>query len=315
MQITLPVKPKITKLKENQAVFEIEGCYPGYGATLGNSFRRVLLSSLPGAAVVNIKIKGVKHEFSTIPHLIEDVIQIILNLKQVRFKLYGSEPSKAFLKVKGEKEVKAIDIKATAELEIINPEAHIATLTDKKAELEIEMTIEPGFGYSPVENRKKEKIEVGQIAIDAIFTPVKKVTYDVENMRVGERTDYNRLRLNIETDGTITPEKAFQEAARILVDHFQIFIVLEEKEKKEAKEAKKKNKEKEKGNDLSKTKIEDLKISTRTLNALAEAGFKTVGGLLKKREGDLTEVEGMGAKGVKEIKKVLNKLGLALREE
>ncbi|OGZ33707.1 MAG: DNA-directed RNA polymerase subunit alpha [Candidatus Portnoybacteria bacterium RIFCSPLOWO2_12_FULL_39_9] len=313
--ITLPAKPKITKLGKNQAAFEIEGCYPGYGLTLGNSFRRVLLSSIAGAAITGVKIKDVKHEFFSIPHVIEDVIQIILNLKQIRFKLHKTdEPTKAFLKVKGEKEVKAIDIKTTAELEVITPDIHIASLTDKKAELEMEMTIEPGLGYLPVEQRKKEKIEVGQIAIDAIFTPVRKVTYNVEPMRVGDRTDYNRLRINIETDGSISPEDAFKTAAQILISHFQIFTVFKEEEKiKVEKESKKKIKEKDKKEDVSKVKIEDLKLSNRTLNALSKADLKTAGILVKKREKDLAAIEGLGAKGVKEIKKVLGRLGLTLK--
>jgi DNA-directed RNA polymerase subunit alpha len=326
MQITLPTKAKVTKLGDNKAAFEIEECYPGYGLTLGNSFRRVLLSSLPGAAITGVKIKGIKHEFSTIPYVLEDVIQIILNLKQIRFKLHTDQPVqpiKVFVKAKGEKEVKAADIKTTAELEVVNRDAHIATLTDKKAELEMEMIVEPGLGYGAVEQRKKEKIEIGQIAIDAIFTPVRKVTYEVEPMRVGDRTDYNRLRINIETDGSITPEEAFTKAAQILVNHFQIFTVLGEEKKEKAKKktkgeqekrGKKKEKEKEKEKeDLTKIKIEDLKLSTRTINLLNEAGLKTVGGLVRKKEEDLMTIEGMGAKGIKEIKKVLGRLGLTLK--
>lgn len=314
MQITLPTKPKIIKRGENQAIFEIEGCYPGYGLTLGNSFRRVLLSSLPGAAITSVKTKGVKHEFSTIPYVVEDMIQIILNLKQIRFKLYSDEPARAFLKIKGEKEVKAADIKTTAELEVVNPAVHIATLTNKKAELEMEITVESGLGYLPAEQQKKEKIEIGQIAIDAIFTPVKKVTYNVEPMRVGDRTDYNRLRIDIETDGSLSPEKAFKKAAQILVDHFQIFTALGKEEKKLVKkEVKKKFEEKEVKEDIAKIKIEDLKLSTRVFNALSEVGLKMAGNLAKKREEDLLAVEGLGAKGVKEIKKVLGRLGLTLK--
>ena len=153
--ILLPNPPKVIKKGENRAIFEIENCYPGYGMTLGNALRRVLLSSLPGAAIVGVKIKGVNHEFSTIPHVLEDVIQIILNLKQIRFKLYTDEPVKLTLKAKGEKEVKASDIKLTSDVEIVNKDAHIATLTDKKAELEMEIEVEKGLGYVPVEQRKK----------------------------------------------------------------------------------------------------------------------------------------------------------------
>jgi len=236
-KISLPQKPKIIKKQENRAIFEIDGCYPGYGMTLGNAFRRVLLSSLPGAAITAVKIKGVSHEFSTIPNVLEDVIQIILNLKLIRFKLYSQEalPIKIGLKVSGQKEVKAKDIKASSDIEIINKNAHIATLTDKKAKLEMEMEVDAGLGYVPVEQRKKEKLEIGAIAIDAIFTPIKKINYEVENMRVGERTDFNRLKIDIETDGTISPEEAFAKAADILVEHFSLFVSPKEEVKKPIK--------------------------------------------------------------------------------
>jgi DNA-directed RNA polymerase subunit alpha len=319
--ITLPNKPKIIEEKRNKGVFEIGACYPGYGVTLGNAFRRVLLSSLPGAAITGVKIKGVQHEFSTIPHVIEDVVQIILNLKQVRFKLHAERPFKVSLKAKGEKEVKAGDIKTSSELEVVNKDAHIATLTDKKAELEMEIEIEPGLGYSPIEERKKGKIEIGKIAIDAIFSPVRKVTYFVENMRVGERTDYDRIRFIIETDGTITPREAFLKASQILVDHYSIFAQLEGKKTKEKKVAVK-SKEKKEGKpikfkeakeDVTKTKIEDLKISPRTLSALQRIGIKTIAGLVRKTKTDLEKVEGLGDKSILEIKTSLGKLGLTLK--
>lgn len=315
--ITLPNKPKIIEKEKNQAVFEIEACYPGYGVTLGNAFRRVLLSSLPGAAITGIKIKGVQHEFSVIPHVVEDVVQIILNLKQIRFKLHTDHLVKVTLKAKGQGEVKAGDIKTTAELEVINKEAPIATLTDKKANLEMEIEVEPGLGYSPIEQRKKGKIEIGKIAIDAIFSPVRRVNYSIENMRVGERTDYDRLRINIETDGTITPKEAFLKAAQILVDHYKIFTLLKEekKAKPKAKPAKKKEVKKpvETKQEITKTKIEDLKVSSRTGSALMEAGLKTVAGLVRKKEADLEKIEGLGAKGIVEIKRALGKLGLTLK--
>jgi DNA-directed RNA polymerase subunit alpha len=221
--IPLPLQPKIIEKKGNKAVFEIEALYPGYGVTIGNSLRRVLLSSLSGAAVTQMKIKGVPHEFSTIPGVLEDVIQIMLNLKQLRFKIYTQEPQRAILKVKGEKEVKGSDFEIPAQLELVNKDCHIATLTDKKASLEMEIQVEKGIGYLPRENRKKEKLEIGTIPIDAIFTPIRKVAFRVENMRVGERTDFDKLFLEIETDGTISPETAFSQAAEILVKHFSLF--------------------------------------------------------------------------------------------
>lgn len=224
-KVPLPKKAKVVKKEGNRAIFEIDGCYPGYGLTLGNAIRRVLSSSLSGAAVTAVKIKGASHEFSTIPYILEDVIQIILNLKQTRFKVRSQEalPIRLELKASGEKEVKAKDIKLTSEIEIINKDAHIATLTNRKAKLEMEIEVDAGVGYVPVETRKKEKLEIGAIAIDAIFSPIKKVNYEVENMRVGERTDFNRLRIDIETDGSITPEEALVKAGDILVEHFALF--------------------------------------------------------------------------------------------
>jgi len=226
---TLPHQPKIVKKEGNKAIFEIEALYPGYGVTIGNSLRRVLLSSLEGAAATQVKIKGISHEFSTIPGVLEDVIMIMLNLKQLRFRVFSDEPQKATLKVKGEKEVKGGDFILPSQVELVNKNCHIATLTSKSAELEMELLIERGVGYSSREDRhhpfatKKEKLEIGAIPLDAIFTPIKRVSYRVENMRVGERTDYDRLFLEIETDGVITPEEAFRQASEILVNHFSLF--------------------------------------------------------------------------------------------
>lgn len=228
--ISLPNQPKIIKKEGNKLIFQIEALYPGYGVTVGNSLRRVLLSSLPGAAATQMKIKGVSHEFSTIPGVIEDVITIMLNIKQLRFKLYDDEPQKAILKVKGEKDVRGFDFEIPTQAELINKNCHIAALTSKSSELEIEIQIEKGIGYSPKEVNKKniaaskEKLGIGVIPLDAIFTPVKRVSYHIENMRVGKRTDFDRLFLEIETDGTIAPEKAFSEASEILVNHFSIFV-------------------------------------------------------------------------------------------
>jgi DNA-directed RNA polymerase subunit alpha len=243
--LILPTKPKIIKETETEGVFEIENLYTGYGLTLGNALRRVLLSSLKGAAITSVKIKGVHHEFSTIEGVQEDVVQIILNLKKIRVKIYNPGPHTLTLSVKGEKEVTAKDIEKNSNVEIINPDVHIATLTDKKSELEMVLTVEEGIGYSPAETRQKEKLPIGTINLDAIFTPVKKVNYEVENMRVGERTDYNRLRIYIETDGSISPRVALKQAADILVDHFKIvadILLPEEPAKSEKEEIKTKEK-------------------------------------------------------------------------
>lgn len=220
--IQLPEKIEVLKEEKEKATFEISPLYPGYGVTIGNILRRTLLSSIEGAAIVTVKIKGVNHEFSTIEGVLENVIEILINLKKIRLKLFSDGPVTLQLKASGEKEVKAKDIKATSDVEIVNKEEHIATLTDKKAELEMEITVEKGIGYVPVEQRQKEKISVGTLAIDAIFSPVKNANFAVENIRVGQRTDYNKLILEIETDGTIKPRDALIRSAKIMTDHLNI---------------------------------------------------------------------------------------------
>ncbi|MDP2664127.1 MAG: DNA-directed RNA polymerase subunit alpha [bacterium] len=266
--ISLPNTPKIIKREGDKAVFEIEGLYPGYGITVGNSMRRVLLSSLEGAAITQVKIKGVSHEFSTINGVMEDVIMIMLNLKQLRFKVFTSEPQKATLKVKGEKEVKGSDFSLSSQVELENKNCHIATLTSKSADLEMEIQIEKGIGYVSRESRRKEKLEIGAIPLDAIFTPVKRVSYRVENMRIGERTDYDRLFLEIETDGTIKSEEAFARASEILVSHFSLlagtFKITEPKPKEEAKPKKKAAPGKKKTAPVKKVKHEKEKKGKKT---------------------------------------------------
>ncbi len=222
VNINLPLQPKVIKKEGNKAVFEIEDLYPGYGVTLGNSLRRVLLSSLSGAAPTQVKIKGVSHEFSTISGVQEDMIMIMTNLKGLRFKIFSEEPQVAKLSVKGETEVTGADLKLPPELELVNPDCHIATLTQKSVSFDMEITVEKGIGYSSRESRKTEKLEIGAIALDAIFTPMKRVSYRVENMRVGDRTDYDRLFLEVETDGIVSPQDAFYQASEILVNHFSL---------------------------------------------------------------------------------------------
>tara|TARA_Y100000310_G_C20683593_1_gene817589 strand:- start:2015 stop:2944 length:930 start_codon:yes stop_codon:yes gene_type:complete len=308
--ILLPKQPKITNQKDNSASFEIEELYPGYGVTIGNALRRVLLSSLSGAAVTQVKIKGAQHQFSTVKGVLEDVIVILMNLKQMRFKIHTDEPQTATLKFKGEKAIKGSDFKLPSQVELVNKGCHILTTTDKKVEIEMEIKIEKGIGYEPVERRKqKEKLEIGVIAIDAIFTPIKRVSFKVENMRVGERTDFDRLNLEIETDGTMVPEDAFFQASDILVNHFSLFAKKEEKKEKPAKEVKE-----DKAQDVTKMKVEDLKLSSRTLTVLTNNSVKTAGGLAKRDEKALLGLEGMGETGVTEIKKVLKKIGLELKQ-
>ncbi len=213
-----------------KGIFEVEGLYAGYGLTVGNALRRALLSSLPGAAVTYIKIKNVPHEFSTLPGVKEDIVEILLNFKKLRFRMHGDEPQTLLLKAKGDGVLKASDIKANTQAEIVNPDEVIATITEKNAELEIEITVERGMGYSAVESRKAEKLSVGLIGIDAFFSPVTQVNYTVSNMRMGEQTDYNRLRLEVETDGTISPSSALHKIANVLKDHFEKVLAVEVKE-------------------------------------------------------------------------------------
>lgn len=225
-KISLPDKYDVKKIGPNQAEIIIEPFYPGYGNTLGNALRRVLLSSLPGAAITAVTIKNISHEFSTIPGIKEDVIELILNLKKVRFILHDTEEVKVILKVKGERKVKAKDITVTSNIEIASPEAEIATLNDKNSELEIELIVRTGRGYLPVENIEKKKFQLGTIAIDAIFTPVKNVNFKVEDVRVGQMTNYDKLILSITTDGILAPEEALRISANILVDQFSQIEVL-----------------------------------------------------------------------------------------
>lgn len=208
-------------------VFHVEGLYTGYGATLGNALRRALLSSLPGAAITQIKVKGVDHEFSTLPGMVEDMVEFILNLKQVRFHFFANEPQVLALRVKGETSVTAGNIESTTLVKVINKDLPLATLTKKSAELDMELTVEKGLGYVPAESRKLERLPVGTIVLDAVFSPIVRVAFSVENMRVGDRTDYNRLTLEVETDGSISPSEALHKAGNILKDHFEKVSAIE----------------------------------------------------------------------------------------
>lgn len=223
-EIILPEQINQISLNPYAARFEIRPLYSGYGTTLGNALRRVLFSSLPGAAITAVKIKNVNHEFSTLPYIKEDVIQIILNLKQVRIKSFTSQPQTLKLIIQGEKQVKASDFEKNSQVEIFNPDLTLATLTDKKAELNLEVTINQGRGYVPIEMRKDETPEIGTLLIDAIYTPIKNVGFSVEHTRVGQMVNFDKLNLTIETDGTISPEEALKSATQILVDQFNFLL-------------------------------------------------------------------------------------------
>ena len=305
----LPSTIKIIEQEKNYGKFEIEGLYPGYGVTIGNALRRVLLSSIEGAALTSFKIKGVHHEFSTINYISDTVLDIMLNLKQLRVKLYNNESQILKLKVEGEKKVYAKDFEANSMVEIMNPDLYIASITDKKGKIEMEVVVEQGLGYSQIEERKEEKIPIGTIAVDAIFSPVRRVNFKVENMRVGEKTDYNRLIISIETDGSVSPKEALSKASEILKDHF---VYIEEQFVPEVKEEKKSILKK--GNKEPKDiLITELDLGVRTKKALANNGVKTLAGLLRYNEENLSTMDGLGKKSLEEIKDILKNLKFTLK--
>jgi DNA-directed RNA polymerase subunit alpha len=313
--IILPSKPKIVKEDATFGVYEIDGLYPGYGHTLGNSLRRIILSSIPGASITSLSIDGVKHEFSTIDGVKEDVISIILNLKKTRFKLHGDDAQKATLHIKGAKTITAKDITLPSQLEVMNKDQYICESTSKDIDIAIEITVDKGLGYVPREILQKEKAEIGTIFLDASFTPIRRASYEVENMRVGDRTDHNRLRVTIETDGTISPKEALESSIHTMITQLQSVVGFREtvidypKESISMPAVEVADEE----SDASKVKIEDLGLSTRTENALVSAAVRTAGGLARKSEEDLLSIDGLGEKGISEIRKALETLGLELK--
>lgn len=317
--IILPSKPVVISENENSGVYEIEGLYPGYGHTLGNSLRRIILSSLPGFAITSVKIDGVNHEFSTIEGVKEDVITMLLNLKKVRFQIVGDEPQTVSLSVKDAKEVLAGDIKTSGGVEVANKELYICTVTGK-TNLNIEMTLEKGLGYVSKELLSKDKVDIGTIVVDAIFTPIRRVSYEVEHMRVGNRTDYNKLRIAIETDGSLTPKEALEKSIEIMIHQLKAVVGFKEdveelnnSTKEDSSSEEESFEDDEKQEDILKTRIEDLNLSVRTQKALSSASIRTIGGLTKKKEDDLLSISGLGQKGVDEIKKALDNYGITLK--
>ncbi|KND47353.1 MAG: DNA-directed RNA polymerase, alpha subunit [Parcubacteria bacterium C7867-004] len=319
--ITLPSKPRVVSEEGVQGVYEIDSLYPGYGHTLGNSLRRIIHASLPGAAVTSVKIEGASHEFATMEGVRETAMEVLLNLKRVHFALHGDEPQTISLSVKGPMQVKASDFKLPSQVEIANPDAHIADVAGKVA-FELEATIERGLGYVPRELLTKEKVDIGTIALDATFTPIRRVNYEVENMRVGDRTDFNRLRILIETNGTITPREALERSIETMIHQLSAVIGFQEQQEetpthpdvimpkmmggKEDKAA---------GKDPAKVKIEELELHARIASALTDSGIKSVAGLIKKTASSLKEIDGIGDKAVTEITDALDTLGLELKGE
>jgi DNA-directed RNA polymerase subunit alpha len=320
LNIILPSKLSIVTEVGTKGIYEIDGLYPGYGHTLGNSLRRIILSSLSGAAITSLKIEGADHEFSVLDGVKEDVVTILLHLKQARFRLLTDEPQVVKLSVKGPKDVTAADIEVGGQVEVLNKDLHIATLTGKNT-LSIEMTVQKGLGFVAKDMHQKSKTEVGMIAVDAIFTPIRRVAYEVENMRVGDNTNHNRLRMTIETDGTLTPREALENAIVIMVEQLQAIVgfTIESKSTKTDSEKEEGGKEEGKSDegseftDILKTRIDTLDFSTRTLNALTGANIRTIGGIARKKKEDLLDIEGIGDKGIQEIKKVLSNYNITLK--
>lgn len=311
--IVLPSKPRIVSEEGNAGVYEIDGFYPGYGHTIGNSLRRIILSSISGAAVTAVKIDGVSHEFSTISGVKEDVIAIILNLKKVRIRIIDGQPHTLTLTKKGVGVVTAGDIEVPGQVEILNPDQRICEITDKNGKVEMELSVDTGLGYVPKEVLQKERAEIGAIVLDAIFTPIRRAHYEVENMRVGDKTNFNRLRVAIETDGTLTPREALERSISIMIQQLKAIVGFKEDEP--ALESDETPLSAEAQEDVMKTRIEELELSTRTANALTGASIRTVGGLVRKTGTDLLSIEGVGEKAVDEIRAALKQLGLGLKKE
>jgi len=301
------------KIGESHSKFIIDPLFPGYGTTIGNSLRRVLLSSITSAAVTKFKVDGVSHEFTSIPHAKEDVLEIMMNLKAINFRSFSDEPVTLELSKKGPAEVTAKDIKSSSNVEIINPDAHIVTL-DKSANFNMEIIIEKGRGFRSINVGSSERTEIGWIAIDTLFSPVERVSVKVEDTRVGQMTNYDKLTIEVITNGTVSPAEAIKEASTVLVEHYSAIISGDAPKTIEPNEAIAEVAETEEGpvsdkvapDEIdNKTKIEDLSFSPRTTNALINSGVKTVGGLRRLTDLKLEEVKGMGKKGIDEIKAFL----------
>lgn len=307
-------KPNITKIDEstNYGKFIIEPLERGYGTTLGNSLRRVLLSSLPGTAVTSLQIDGVLHEFSTISGVLEDVTQIILNIKKLTLKLHSDDENKSLeIDAKGPKVVTAADIKTDSDIDILNPDQYICTIAEG-GHLHIQMTANRGRGYVSADQNKKENMPIGVLPIDSIYTPISRVNYQVENTRVGRRNDFDKLTMDVWTNGSISPSEAISLAAKILTEHLSVFVNLSDDAKNTEVMVEKEESHKEKMLEMT---IEELDLSVRSYNCLKRAGINTVQELTNKSESDMMKVRNLGRKSLDEVKSKLSNLGLSLREE
>lgn len=308
-QVPIRVDAEKDTLSGVYGKFTAEPFERGFGTTIGNSLRRVLLSSLTGAAVTTVRIEGVLHEFSTIPGVTEDVTAIILNVKSLRFKLHTDKPKTVRLRKKGPGEVKGSDIAHDADLTVLNRDLHIATL-DKEATLDMEFVISPGRGYVPAERNKEEGLPIGVVAVDSIYSPVKRVNFHVENARVGRVTDYDKLLLEVWTDGSIAPQDALSTAAGILRDHLTIFIHPEE-QGEAAPQMRKDDERREINKNLFRS-VNELELSVRAANCLKNANIKTIADLVQKTEMEMLKTKNFGKKSLNEIKEILAEMGLGL---
>lgn len=297
--------------KRNYAKFICEPLERGYGMTIGNSLRRILLSSLPGAAITSVKINGVVHEFSTVPGVVEDVPELIVNLKNVRLKAFDNEEKIIKIDFKGSGEIKAADIVTDGTVEVLNPELHIAT-TSENCDLHMEMTVNRGRGYNVAEKNKKDNNPIDVLAIDSIFTPVKKVNYTVENTRVGQMVDYDKLTIEVWTDGSLKPFEALSLAAKVMTGHLELFIDLSETARNTQVMVEKEESKKEKVLEMP---IEELELSVRSYNCLKRAGIATVEDLANKSQEDMMKVRNLGKKSLDEVTNKLIALGLNFTSE
>ncbi|ARU61094.1 DNA-directed RNA polymerase subunit alpha [Tumebacillus avium] len=308
-------KPRIETVEINESgtygKFVVEPLERGYGTTLGNSLRRILLSSLPGAAATSVKIEGVLHEFSTVPGVVEDTTEIILNLKRLSLKIHSDEEKTLTIDAEGPGAVTAGDIRVDSDVDVLNPDLHIATLAEG-GRLFMEITANRGRGYVPADRNKKEDMEIGVIPIDSIYTPIERVNYSVENTRVGQVTNYDKLTLEVWTDGSIRPDEAVSLGAKILTEHLMLFVGLTDKVRDTEIMIEKEDDKKEKVLEMT---IEELELSVRSYNCLKRAGINTVQELCSKTEEEMMKVRNLGRKSLEEVQEKLAELGLGLRNE
>ncbi|GAA0470331.1 DNA-directed RNA polymerase subunit alpha [Alkalibacillus silvisoli] len=308
-------KPKVETVEVNENAkfgkFVIEPLERGYGTTMGNSLRRILLSSLPGAAVTSVQIEGALHEFTTLDYVEEDVTMIILNLKKLALKIYSDDPKTLELDVQGEGEVTAADIQHDSDVEVLNPDLKIATITGK-GKLNMKIFAEKGRGYRPAEENKSDEQPIGVIPVDSIFTPVERVTYQVENTRVGQVANFDKLTLDVWTDGSIRPEEAISLGAKVFTEHLNVFVGLTDEAQNAEIMVEKEEDQKEKVLEMT---IEELDLSVRSYNCLKRAGINTVQELTQKSEEDMMKVRNLGRKSLDEVKHKLDALNLGLRKD